>query len=65
MPVATGLYCYLFAGIVYAVCGTSRQLAVGPDVVGRVDAGNNPRRDGAWRSCRYTGMAAATALLAD
>lgn len=30
MPVATGLYCYLFAGIVYALFGTSRQLAVGP-----------------------------------
>ena len=26
----TGLYCYLVAGIVYALFGTSRQLAVGP-----------------------------------
>jgi sulfate permease, SulP family len=30
MPVATGLYCYLFAGLAYALFGTSRQLAVGP-----------------------------------
>ncbi|MCC6869358.1 MAG: SulP family inorganic anion transporter [Burkholderiales bacterium] len=30
MPVETGLYCYLFAGIAYALVGTSRQLAVGP-----------------------------------
>jgi SulP family sulfate permease len=30
MPVAAGLYCYLFAGIAYALLGTSRQLAVGP-----------------------------------
>lgn len=30
MPVQTGLYCYLYAGIVYALVGTSRQLAVGP-----------------------------------
>ena len=30
MPVQTGLYCYLFGGIAYALLGTSRQLAVGP-----------------------------------
>ncbi|MFO1324694.1 MAG: SulP family inorganic anion transporter [Burkholderiales bacterium] len=30
MPVATGLYCYMFAGLAYALFGTSRQLAVGP-----------------------------------
>ncbi|MCC7325692.1 MAG: SulP family inorganic anion transporter [Burkholderiales bacterium] len=30
MPVQTGLYCYLFAGVAYALFGTSRQLAVGP-----------------------------------
>ncbi len=30
MPVQTGLYCYLFAGVAYALLGTSRQLAVGP-----------------------------------
>lgn len=30
MPVQTGLYCYLFAGIAYALLGRCRQLAVGP-----------------------------------
>src|SRR5262245_36036677 len=30
MSVQTGLYCYLFAGVAYALFGTSRQLAVGP-----------------------------------
>lgn len=30
LPPVTGLYCYLIAGIVYALLGTSRQIAVGP-----------------------------------
>jgi sulfate permease, SulP family len=30
LPPVTGLYCYLVAGIAYAVFGTSRQLAAGP-----------------------------------
>jgi SulP family sulfate permease len=30
LPPVTGLYCYLVAGIVYPLLGTSRQLAVGP-----------------------------------
>ena len=30
MPVQTGIYCYLFGGIAYAVFGTARQLAIGP-----------------------------------
>jgi len=30
LPPVTGLYCYLVAGIAYAILGTSRQLAVGP-----------------------------------
>src|SRR5262249_5706009 len=30
LPPVTGLYCYLVAGIVYALLGTSRQIAVGP-----------------------------------
>jgi sulfate permease, SulP family len=62
MPVATGLYCYLFAGIVYALLGTSRQLAVGPTsavaltlatTLGAI-AGGNP--------ARYVELASTTAL---
>src|SRR5215218_1190339 len=30
LPPVTGLYCYLVAGIAFALFGTSRQLAVGP-----------------------------------
>src|ERR1700745_906362 len=30
LPPVAGLYCYLVAGIAYALFGTSRQLAVGP-----------------------------------
>src|SRR4051812_1506649 len=30
LPPISGLYCYLVAGIAYAIFGTSRQLAVGP-----------------------------------
>src|ERR1700751_3737781 len=30
LPPVSGLYCYLVAGIAYALFGTSRQLAVGP-----------------------------------
>ena len=30
LPPVTGLYCYLVAGVAYALFGTSRQLAVGP-----------------------------------
>ena len=30
MPVQTGVYCYLYGGLVYALLGSSRQLSVGP-----------------------------------
>lgn len=30
LPPQTGIYCYLFAGLLYFVFGTSRQLAIGP-----------------------------------
>lgn len=30
LPPQTGIYCYLFAGVLYAIFGTSRQLAIGP-----------------------------------
>lgn len=30
LPSQAGLYCYLFGGIIYALFGTSRQIAVGP-----------------------------------
>lgn len=53
LPPVTGLYCYLVAGIAYAIFGTSRQLAVGPTsalaivIATSVAAmgGNDPSRD--------------------
>src|SRR6476659_9342974 len=30
LPPQTGLYCYLLAGLGYALCGSSRHLAIGP-----------------------------------
>jgi sulfate permease, SulP family len=30
LPPETGIYCYLFAGLMYFIFGTSRQLAIGP-----------------------------------
>ncbi len=64
MPVATGLYCYLFAGIVYAVFGTSRQLAVGPTSSVALTLATTLGAMALADPARYAGMAAATALLA-
>jgi high affinity sulfate transporter 1 len=64
LPPQAGLYCYLVGGIVYAVFGTSRQLAIGPtsaisiligSVVGTLSAGD---------PLRQSHLAAAAALLA-
>ena len=30
LPPQSGIYGYLLGGVLYAVCGTSRQLAIGP-----------------------------------
>jgi high affinity sulfate transporter 1 len=62
MPVQTGLYCYLYGGLAYALVGTSRQLAVGPTssialtlavALGGLAAGD---------AQRYTELATATAF---
>jgi len=53
LPSQAGLYCYLLGGLVYAVFGTSRQLAVGPtsaisiligSVIGSLAAGDSVRQ---------------------
>ena len=64
MPVATGLYCYLFAGIVYALFGTSRQLAVGPTSSVALTLATTLGAMALADPARYTSLAAATALLA-
>jgi sulfate permease, SulP family len=63
LPTETGIYCYLFAGLLYFIFGTSRQLAIGPtsamsiviaSSIGAL-AGNDP--------VRAVTLASATALI--
>ncbi|TMH70031.1 MAG: DNA repair protein, partial [Betaproteobacteria bacterium] len=53
LPPQYGIYCYLVAGIAYALFGTSRQLAVGPTsaismLVGTTVAGMATGDPGRW-----------------
>jgi high affinity sulfate transporter 1 len=63
LPPHYGIYCYLVGGVGYALCGTSRQLAVGPTsaiamLVGSTVAGMAGSDPGRW-----AGIAALTALI--
>ncbi len=62
MPVATGLYCYLFAGLAYALFGTSRQLAVGPTSSVALTLATTLGVVAAGDSLRYAELASTTAL---
>ena len=62
MPVATGLYCYLFAGIAYALTGTCRQLAVGPTSSIALTLAVTLGGMAAGDPARYAELATATAL---
>ena len=63
MPVATGLYCYLFAGLAYALLGTSRQLAVGPTSSIALTLATTLGAIALGDPARYANFAASTALL--
>lgn len=63
MPVETGLYCYLFAGIAYALVGTSRQLAVGPTSAIALVLVATLAAQAPGDPLRYAQLATATALL--
>jgi len=63
MPVATGLYCYLFAGLAYALFGTSRQLAVGPTSSIALTLATTLGAMTAFDATRYAALASTTALL--
>ena len=63
MPVATGLYCYLFAGIAYALLGTSRQLAVGPTSSVALTLATTLGVIAVGDPARYAALASTTALL--
>jgi len=63
MPVATGLYCYLFAGLAYALFGTSRQLAVGPTSSIALTLATTLGAIAVNDAARYAALASTTALL--
>lgn len=63
MPVQTGLYCYLFAGLAYALLGTSRQLAVGPTSSIALTLSVALAGIAAGDPVRYAELATATAFL--
>ncbi len=62
MPVQTGLYCYLFAGLVYWLFGMSRQLAVGPTSSVALTLAATLSVFAAADPTRYATLAAATAF---
>lgn len=62
MPVQTGLYCYLFAGIAYALFGTCRQLAIGPTSSIALTLAVTLSGMAAGDPLRYAELATATAL---
>ena len=61
-PVA-GLYCYLVAGLAYALFGSSRQLAVGPTSALALAVAAGVASLGAGDPARAAGLAAAVSLL--
>ncbi|MEP7329736.1 MAG: SulP family inorganic anion transporter, partial [Betaproteobacteria bacterium] len=63
MPVQTGLYCYLLAGLAYALFGTSRQLAIGPTSSIALTLATTLGALVVDDPARYMAMAAAAALL--
>jgi sulfate permease, SulP family len=63
LPPQYGIYCYLVAGIAYALFGTSRQLAVGPTSAISMLVGTTVAGMAAGDPARSTQIAALTALL--
>src|SRR5215471_19475175 len=63
LPPITGLYCYLVAGIAYAIFGTSRQLAVGPTSALAIVNATSIATLGAGEVTRTLGLASALALI--
>lgn len=63
MPVQTGLYCYLFAGIAYALLGRSRQLAIGPTSSIALTLATTLGALASGDPTRYAQLAVATAFL--
>jgi len=62
MPVQTGLLCYLFAGVAYAIFGTSRQIAIGPTSSVALTLTTTLGAIAVGDPARYAELASATAL---
>ncbi|HUK11354.1 MAG TPA: sulfate permease [Stellaceae bacterium] len=63
MPPISGLYCYLVAGIAYALLGTSRQLAVGPTSALAIVVAASVAAIGGGDPARVAALAGAIAVL--
>ena len=63
LPPQYGIYCYLVAGIAYALFGTSRQLAVGPTSAISLLVGTTVAGMAAGDPVRWAQIAALTALM--
>jgi sulfate permease, SulP family len=63
LPPVTGLYCYLIAGIVYALLGTSRQIAVGPTSALAIVIASGVAAMGGEDPARAVALASAVALM--
>jgi len=63
LPPQYGIYCYLVAGIAYALFGTSRQLAIGPTSAISMLIGTTVAGMAAGDPARFAQIAALTALL--
>ena len=63
VPPVSGLYCYLVAGVAYAVFGTCRQLAVGPTSALAIVVAASIAVLGGGDPARVAALAAAIALL--
>jgi SulP family sulfate permease len=63
LPPQAGLYCYVVAGLAYALFGTSRQAAVGPTSAISILVGASLGALAVGDAGRYAALAAATAVL--
>ena len=63
LPPQHGIYCYLLGGALYALFGTSRQLAVGPTSAISLLVGTSIAVMAAGNAARFAELAALTALV--
>jgi high affinity sulfate transporter 1 len=63
VPPQSGIYCYLFGGLCYAVFGTSRQLAIGPTSAIAMLVGSAVSEMAGGDAARWAEVAALTALV--